>query len=80
MQLDFIQNEHEMRAFTFSVGVVVLSVIAVILFALTGGSVFFYVFALLAIVLGFYMAWHISKPPSQTQAKAGSARKRYRKQ
>lgn len=67
-----------MRAFTFSIGVIVLSGVAVILFVLTGGSWIFYVFALLAIALGFYMAWHISQAPAQTPAK--STRKKSRKQ
>jgi uncharacterized membrane protein YfcA len=80
MQLDFIENEHEKRAFMFSVGVVVLSVIAVITFAFTGGSIFFYIFAAIAIIFGFYMAWHISRPYSQPQARARTARKRSVKQ
>lgn len=79
MQFDFIENQHEMRAFTFSLGVVVLSVLAVIAFVFFGGStLLFYLFAVLAIALGFYMAWHISKTPTQAETK--STKKRYRKQ
>jgi uncharacterized membrane protein YfcA len=75
MRFDFIENEHEMRAFTFSVGVVVLSALAVIAFIFSGGSILFYIFAVLAILLGFYMAWHISNTP-QAQAKPRGKRRR----
>ncbi len=65
MQFAFIDNKHEMQAFTFSIGVVVLSIIAVVSFALQVMALF-YAFAVLAIALGFYMAYHLSKAPAQS--------------
>ncbi|MGC8710136.1 MAG: hypothetical protein ACP5RF_00770 [Candidatus Micrarchaeia archaeon] len=45
-----------------SLAVVVLTIIAIIAFAYSGGSVAFYIIALVAIVFGFIMAYYISKP------------------
>ncbi len=69
MQFDFLENEHEKRAFAFALGVLVLSVIAIVVFAVTGNSIIFYLFAVLAVALGLYMAYHVSNPPKQQAAK-----------
>lgn len=76
MQFDFLQNEHETRAFTFSVGVVALSIIAIAAFALSGSGVVFYVFAILAILLGLYMAYHVSNPPKAQQSAGRRTRRK----
>jgi positive regulator of sigma E activity len=70
MDLDFsfLENKHEAQAFMYSAGVIVLSVIAVVAFIVSGGGILFYVFAVLAVALGFYMAYHISKTPAQAAA------------
>ena len=54
-------SEEERRLFTLAVGVVALSVISVIAFALTRGGVVFYVIALIALGLGLYMAYLLSR-------------------
>lgn len=71
MQLDFsfLENQHEMQAFAFSLGVIVLSIIAIAAFVFSGGSAFFYLFAVLAVALGLYMAYHISKTPARAEEK-----------
>ncbi len=69
LNLDFIENEHEKQAFMFSVGVIGLSVIAVLAFVFSGGSIFFYIFAILAVALGLYMSYHLSKTPESTNQK-----------
>lgn len=45
-----------------SIAVVVLTILAIIAFALSGGSIEFYLIALIAIVVGFFMAYYVSKP------------------
>lgn len=85
MQMAFLENRHEARAFAFSLGVLVFSVLAIASFALFGGGVLFYVFAVLAIAVGFYMAWHLSNAPAAaSEAKPSdkapkSAKRRARK-
>lgn len=78
MQIDlsFLENEHESRAFMFSTGVIVLTIIAIIAFAVSGGSIIFYVFAVLAVALGLYMAYHISRSPREPLATARAAKKK----
>jgi uncharacterized membrane protein YfcA len=63
MEFAFIENQHEARAFAFSLGVIILSALAVAFFVY-GNLVLFYLFAILAIGLGFYMAYHLSNPPA----------------
>jgi flagellar basal body-associated protein FliL len=79
MDLDFsfLENKHEAQAFMYSAGVIVLSVIAVVAFIVSGGGILFYVFAVLAVALGLYMAYHISKTP--VQAAAAPARRKQAK-
>jgi len=76
MELAFIENQHEMRAFAFSICVVLFSVFAVIAFVF--GNMLFYVFAVLAIATGFYMAYHLSKTPTGAE-KAKAPRRRPRR-
>lgn len=80
MQLDFIQNQHEMRAFSFAVGVVVLTVLALLALILNGGGILFYIIAAITIILGFYMAWHIANAPEQPGKQTSVSRKRPRRQ
>ena len=79
MKFDFMEDEHEMRAFIFSVGVVVFSVLAIIALVLSATELF-YLLAVLAIALGIYMAYHVSKAPARTQQETKGQRKRARKQ
>ncbi|MDE1855461.1 MAG: hypothetical protein KGH57_04055 [Candidatus Micrarchaeota archaeon] len=78
MELDFsfLENQHESQAFMFSVGVVVLSILAVIAFVFSGGSLIFYVLAVVAVALGLYMAYHISKTPAQASGAQRRKQKR----
>lgn len=85
MHFAFIENQHEARAFAFSIGVILLSVLAVAFFIL-GSVILFYVFAVLAIAVGFYMAYHLSNPPAAREEPRAAprsapkpARKRARK-
>jgi 4-hydroxybenzoate polyprenyltransferase len=50
-----------------SIMVVVLTILAIIAFALSGGSIAFYTIALITIVVGFLMAYFISKPEKITR-------------
>ncbi|VVB77076.1 Uncharacterised protein [uncultured archaeon] len=72
MKFAFLENRYEGHAFVFSLGVLALSVLAIVSFVLTGGSILFYAFALLAIALGFYMAYHLSKSPEATSDHAAT--------
>lgn len=74
LDLSFIDNEHERQAFMFSVGVIVLSVIAVLSFVLSGGSFFFYLFAILTVALFLYMVYHVSRKPEAAPQTAGRRR------
>ncbi len=53
-------EEHEKKPFMLSGAVVILSLIAIIVFFVIGAGVLFYLIALVAIVLGIYLAYHIS--------------------
>lgn len=76
MQLNF-ENQHEARAFALASGVILLGFLAVAAFILFGGGVLFYVFAVFAIAVGFYMAFHLSKAPAPAPVTASRpARKR----
>ena len=50
----------EQRLFLVSMGVVLFSILAVIIFILNISQVVFYLFALIAIVLGFYLSRSLS--------------------
>jgi len=81
----FLENRHEARAFAFSLGILLFSVLAIASFAIFGGGILFYLFALLAIAVGFYMAYHLSKAPAEAEEATPSekrpkaAKKRARK-
>jgi 4-hydroxybenzoate polyprenyltransferase len=67
MQFDFLENEHEKTAFAFSVGVLVLTLLAILAFVFTGGSLIFYLFVALELGLGFYLIYHMSKAPAESK-------------
>ncbi len=79
MQIDFLENDHEKRAFIFSLGVIVLTILAVAAFVLTGGSIIFYFFMVLELILGFYMVYHISNAPVEEKPPKALAKKSGRK-
>ncbi|MDE1874380.1 MAG: hypothetical protein KGI04_04690 [Candidatus Micrarchaeota archaeon] len=82
MQIDlsFLENEHESRAFMLAVSGIALTIIALVAFALTGGSIIFYIVAVLAAAVELYMAYHISRPAMQQSiVPARPVRKRTRK-
>jgi disulfide bond formation protein DsbB len=78
MQLAFIESQHERQAFMFAVGIVALSVLAIGSF-LAAVMVLFYVFAALAIALGFYMSYHLSRTPAAPAAAPTVRRARKRR-
>lgn len=53
-------EEHEKKPFYLSGAVVIMSLIAIIVFFVLGAGLLFYLIALVAIVLGIYLAYHIS--------------------
>ncbi len=55
-----------------AIGVVVFSVLAVVSFIMGAGQIVFYIFAILAIALGFYLSYTLSKE----QPKSDQGRKR----
>lgn len=73
-------EEHERISLMAAVGVVVLAIAAFVSFVLTGGSAIFYVFAVLALVVGFYMSYRISREgqmsAEQTQQKRAAPRRK----
>lgn len=72
MDLSF-ENEQTSMAFAF--GVVAMSIIAIASF-FTGIIILFYVFAIIALALGFYMAYRISKEPNgNSPVKSGQKQK-----
>ncbi len=75
LNFDFIENQHEMQAFAYSIGVIVLSIFAVAAFILSGSSIIFYAFAVLAVALGLYMAYHMSKTPASHASPSSVKRK-----
>lgn len=61
-------EEHEKRPFMLSGLVVLLSVIAIVLFFVTSAGILFYIVALVAIVLGLYLAYHIAQEAKTRKA------------
>ncbi len=53
-------EEHEKKPFMLAVLVVALSVIAIVAFFATAAGLLFYAVAIIAIVVGLYLALHIS--------------------
>ncbi|MGA3021121.1 MAG: hypothetical protein ABSD68_04200 [Candidatus Micrarchaeales archaeon] len=78
MQFDFLEDKDEMRAFALSVVVIVLTVLAVLALVISGSSIIFYLLVIVAILLGFYMAYLLSKMPAHSQNVSRQARKRTR--
>lgn len=54
-------SSKEKLAIGLAVGIVALSAISIGTFVLTGGSTIFYIVAVIAVVLGFYINYHLSK-------------------
>ena len=54
-------GEEERHPFIVSIVVIVLAILAIAAFIISGGSVFFYIFALLALIAGIYLAYVIPK-------------------
>ncbi len=78
-------EEHEKRPFMLSGLVVLLSLIAIVLFFVTNAGILFYIVALVAIILGIYLAYHIAQeakmrkttqPRPAAQSKATKKKKR----
>ncbi len=67
-------SETERASLMVAAGVVVFSMIAIITFILTRGSIFFYLVAAVAVALELYMAYRISKE-GRTAAQEKAAKK-----
>ncbi len=59
----------EKKSLVIAIGIVVLTIVAFLAFVY-GGGVLFYIIALIAIILGFYMAYRVSKEGKQKGQKA----------
>lgn len=64
----------ERNSLYLSIGYIILALIAIITFIFSGGSYIFYTVAIIAIAIGFYMSYYISRPE---EAKLKKAKKRY---
>ncbi len=58
-----VEKENQL-AFGLSLAVVILCVGAIVAFIYSGGSLLFYTVAIVAIIVGFYMAYAVSKTGS----------------
>lgn len=61
-------SESEKNSLYAAIGVLVLSILAIISFFYLGSSIVFYILAVLAIVFGFYMLRRVSLEAKQAQA------------
>ncbi len=52
-----INANEDMRPVLVALGVVILSILAIVAFAIAGAGIAFYVLAIIAICLGFYMSY-----------------------
>ncbi len=68
----------EMRNIGLSVGVLIVSALAITAFAYSAIALF-YVLAVVAVALGFYMAYALSKESGQAQAAAQPTQKAKRR-
>ena len=81
MDLSFAENPQELRAFSFAIGVVVLSIASVVEFVFRGGIIF-YGFAAATIAVFAGLAYSLSRPAeadAQPVAKPAGKAKRARK-
>jgi 4-hydroxybenzoate polyprenyltransferase len=79
MQFDFLEDKEEMRAFSLSVAVIVLTILAVFALVVSGGSNWiFYVIVIIAILLGFYLAYILSKTPIHSKSASRQTKRRKR--
>ena len=69
-------SETEKRSLMTAIGVIFLSIVAVVAFVLTGGGALFYAIAVIVIALAFYMAYRISQEGVQETKKRGQSRKK----
>jgi peptidoglycan/LPS O-acetylase OafA/YrhL len=69
-------SETEMRPLALAIAVLVLSIMAIAAFVMTGGSAAFYIIVAIALIAGFYMAYYVSraetapKPSKRTRKSA----------
>ncbi|MDE1828083.1 MAG: hypothetical protein KGH65_02915 [Candidatus Micrarchaeota archaeon] len=62
-------SDKEKLAIGLAVGMVALSAISIGTFIVTGGSTIFYIVAIVAVVLGFYINYHLSKVEQEQPAR-----------
>ncbi|MGC8662211.1 MAG: hypothetical protein ACP5RT_00270 [Candidatus Micrarchaeia archaeon] len=60
-----MNTNKEKNSVYLSLGVIILIVIAIATFVFAGGGYLFYAIAIVAIIIGFYMSYYISKPEKQ---------------
>ncbi|MGI0141727.1 MAG: hypothetical protein ACREBF_03715 [Candidatus Micrarchaeales archaeon] len=58
-------SEKEKLSLTLALAVVVLSIVSIATFLLTGGSIVFYIVELVAVILAFLMIYYISRLEEQ---------------
>lgn len=61
------RSKHEAQALSYSISMLVLGAAAIVAFALRGAGTLFYALAAVALAVGFYMAYHLSKTPTEAQ-------------
>jgi len=54
-------SSKEKLAIGLALGIVALSIISIGTYIVTGGSTIFYIVAVIAVALGFYINYHLSK-------------------
>ena len=69
-------EEHEKKPFMLAALVVVLSIVAIVAFFAFGGGLLFYAIAIIAIVIGAYLALHISNEAKANQANVAKKNRR----
>jgi membrane protein implicated in regulation of membrane protease activity len=69
-------TREELRLVYMSIAIIALSIIAIILLAYGVNGIIFYVVAIIAIALGFYMARSISSQRPETQQGSRSRERR----
>ncbi|MGB9732692.1 MAG: hypothetical protein ACP5P2_01230 [Candidatus Micrarchaeia archaeon] len=54
-------SQADRNALYLSSSVIALTIVAIAVFVVSGGSYLFYLIAIITIILGFYMSYYISK-------------------
>ncbi len=62
-----LSPEQEKQLILVAVGVVVCTVLAIIVFIINAGAILFYLFAIIAIILGFYLSYNLSREQPRTE-------------